>query len=166
MYRPPHLLLHHQFAVEAASMRSNYFYPIVAMRRLQDEVNRAFGGGLAPNDAADNDTLSAWWPAVDVHEEQDRYVLKVDVPGVEPSAIEVSLENGVLSISGERTAAGSNDKATGVRRERVTGKFYRRFALPDSADVEQVEARSVHGVLEVAIPKKVRDQVKKIKVAA
>ena len=106
-------------------------------------------------------------PAVDIHEEQDRYVISADVPGVNPEAIEVSMENGVLTISGERRSERSEERAGGARRvERLYGNFYRRFALPDSVDAENVEARSVNGVLEVVIPKKAQVQPKKIKVGA
>jgi HSP20 family protein len=106
-------------------------------------------------------------PAVDIHEEPERYVISADVPGVDPNAIEVSMENGVLTISGARRSERSEERASGARRvERLYGNFYRRFALPDTADADNVEARSVNGVLEVTIPKKAQPQPKKITVSA
>ncbi len=147
-------------------MRTTIYEPYSTIRRLQDEMNRAFGG-TAP-DADDNSTsaVSHWVPAVDIHEEQERYVISADVPGVDPASIDVSMEHGVLTISGERRSERSEERAGGARRvERLSGNFYRRFALPDSVDAEHVEARSVNGVLEVVIPKKVQLQPKKVKVS-
>ncbi|MBK6658804.1 MAG: Hsp20/alpha crystallin family protein [Proteobacteria bacterium] len=148
-------------------MRTTIYEPFSTIRRLQDEMNRAFGGALTNSDDNSTSAVSHWVPAVDIHEEQDRYVISADVPGVNPEAIEVSMENGVLTISGERRSERSEERAGGARRvERLYGNFYRRFALPDSVDAENVEARSVNGVLEVVIPKKAQVQPKKIKVGA
>ena len=146
-------------------MRTTIHEPFATIRRLQDEMNRAFGG--ASVDADDNSTSAVchWLPAVDIHEEPQRYVISADVPGVDPDTIEITLAQGVLTINGERRNARSEERASGARRvERVYGNFYRRFALPDSADAQQVEARSTNGVLEVTIPKKTPPQVQKIKV--
>ena len=148
-------------------MRTTIYEPFSTIRRLQEEMNRAIGGGVVDPDDNSSSAVSHWVPAVDVHEEPERYVISADVPGVDPETIEVTMESGVLTISGERRSERSEDRAGGARRvERVYGNFYRRFALPDTADAEQVGARSVHGVLEVTIPKKVQTQPKKIKVGA
>ncbi len=148
-------------------MRTTIYEPFSTIRRLQDEMNRAFGGGAVNPDDNSTSAVSHWVPAVDIHEEPQRYVISADVPGVDPNGIEVTMENGVLTISGERRAERSEERAGGARRvERVYGSFYRRFALPDSADAENVEARSVNGVLEVIIPKKAQPQPKKIAVNA
>ncbi|MGE0862104.1 MAG: Hsp20/alpha crystallin family protein [Gammaproteobacteria bacterium] len=145
-------------------MRTTIYEPFSTIRRLQEEMNRAFGGGATED--ASTSVVSHWVPAVDIHEEQDRYVISADVPGVDPASIDVTMENGVLTISGERKNQRSEERGNGARRvERLYGSFYRRFALPDSVDAEQVEARSQHGVLEVVIPKKAQVQPKKIKVA-
>ena len=146
-------------------MRTTIHEPFSTIRRLQDEMNRAFGGAAVNADDNSTSAISHWTPAVDIHEEQERYVISADVPGVDPNSIEVTLEQGVLTINGERRSARSEERAGGARRvERVYGNFYRRFALPDSADAEQVEARSVNGVLEVTIAKKAQPQAQKIKV--
>ncbi|MCC6706575.1 MAG: Hsp20/alpha crystallin family protein [Gammaproteobacteria bacterium] len=148
-------------------MRTTIYEPFSTIRRLQDEMNRAFGGNALGADDNSTSVVSHWVPAVDIHEEQDRYVISADVPGVDPASIDVSMDNGVLTISGERRSERSEERAGGARRvERVYGNFYRRFALPDSADAENVQARSVNGVLEVVIPKKAQIQPKKIKVDA
>ncbi|MBX9607822.1 MAG: Hsp20/alpha crystallin family protein [Gammaproteobacteria bacterium] len=145
-------------------MRTTIYEPFSTIRRLQEEMNRAFGGGASEDTSTS--VVSHWVPAVDIHEEQDRYVISADVPGVDPTSIDVTMENGVLTISGERKSERSEERGNGARRvERVYGSFYRRFALPDTVDAEHVEARSQHGVLEVTIPKKAQLQPKKIKVA-
>jgi HSP20 family protein len=80
-------------------------------------------------------------------------VLRADAPGVNPDDIEISMENGVLSIAGSREQEKSEERE-GLRRiERVSGRFYRRFTLPDTADSENVAARYEKGILEVTIPK-------------
>jgi HSP20 family protein len=110
------------------------------------------------------DQSSDWTPAVDIVEEKDRYVLRADVPGVKPEDIAVNMENGVLSVSGERFDE-STEEAQGMRRvERVSGKFYRRFNLPDTADAEEISARSANGILEVVIPKQPEVKARRITV--
>ena len=107
-----------------------------------------------------------WIPAVDIVEEKDRFVLRADVPGVDASEIDVSMDDGVLSVSGERHAE-SRDEVDGVRRfERASGRFYRRFSLPETADAEGITAKSANGILEVAIPKLPEVQARRIAVEA
>ena len=97
-------------------------------------------------------------------EEDDRYVIHVDLPGVEAKAIDIALEDGVLAISGERNTVSEESKDGYRRIERVRGKFYRRFSLPDTANQDGVSARCEAGVLEVAIEKQARALPRKIKV--
>lgn len=94
-----------------------------------------------------------WIPAVDILEEKDGFVIRADLPGVSPDAIDVRMEDGLLSISGERNRE-TDTEFEGVRRfERSAGKFVRRFTLPDNVDAEGIAARSANGILEVSIPK-------------
>lgn len=107
-----------------------------------------------------------WVPAVDIVEEKDRFVLRADVPGVQSEDIDVSMDAGVLSISGERHA-NAPDEDHGVQRlERVTGRFQRRFKLPETVDAEAIGARSSNGILEVTIPKAPEIQARRITVEA
>ncbi len=148
-------------------MRTTHYDPFLNLRRLQDDMNRAFGSALTSSDDNSTSAVSHWVPAVDVHEEATRYVITADVPGVVPDAIEVSMDNGVLTIRGERVDDRREGSGANARRvERIYGNFYRRFTLPDTADSERVEARTVHGVLEISIPKKEQIQPKKIKVGS
>jgi HSP20 family protein len=114
----------------------------------------------------DDNTVADWVPAVDIVEEKDKFVLKADVPGVDPQQIEVSMDAGVLSVSGERHSE-TSDESDGLRRvERISGKFYRRFTLPETADAEGIAAKSSNGILEVTIPKQPEIQARRITVEA
>ena len=99
-------------------------------------------------------TAPAWVPAVDIREDADRFVVLADLPGVDPAGIELQMEKGVLTISGQRTAPELAEGQRLTRSERGQGSFNRRFVLPDSADAEGIVANSHNGVLEVRIPKR------------
>jgi HSP20 family protein len=137
--------------------------PWSLMARLHDEINRTF------SDWAHEDTSSAtadWVPPADVEEYADRFELFVDLPGVAADDVDITLESGVLTLSGERTAVRARDPALNARRERGTGRFYRRFILPDTVDGERVKAHERNGVLEITIPKQAKALPRRIKVAA
>lgn len=109
-------------------------------------------------------TAGTWIPAADIKEEPDRFVIHADIPGVDPKDIEVRMENGILSIKGQRPSE-TEENRTGYRRiERVRGSFQRRFSLPDTADAAGISATSQHGVLEVVIPKQNKAQPRRIEV--
>lgn len=105
-----------------------------------------------------------WVPAVDIKEEDDRYVLHADIPGVKPEDIDITMEHGVLSIRGERKFEEKEEKENYRRIERSHGIFYRRFTLPDNTDPEGITATGDNGVLEVVIPKTTESQFKRIEV--
>ncbi|MDH3375049.1 MAG: Hsp20/alpha crystallin family protein [Gammaproteobacteria bacterium] len=110
--------------------------------------------------------VADWVPAVDIVEEKDRFVLRADVPGVDRDDIDVSMDGGVLIVSGERRAE-SRDVAGSVQRfERASGRFLRRFALPETAAADGITARSANGILEVVIPKLPEVQARRINVEA
>ncbi|HKE46029.1 MAG TPA: Hsp20/alpha crystallin family protein [Steroidobacteraceae bacterium] len=128
------------------------YEPWVLMNRLSRDLERLFH---APADYSDETRSSVvdWVPAVDIKEEDKQFVLHADLPGVDAKDIDVSLEKGELTIRGKRASA-SRDEKDGYRRvERVSGEFFRRFSLPDTADSSAVKAKFVNGVLEVQIPK-------------
>jgi len=107
---------------------------------------------------------SDWTPAVDIKEEKDHFLIKADIPGVDPKDIEVHMENGVLTIKGERESEKKEEREGYKRIERSRGCFYRRFTLPDSADADKINARSEHGVLQITIPKQEKTHPRKITV--
>jgi HSP20 family protein len=133
--------------------------------QLQKEINRLFN---TFGDTESSGATANWIPAVDIHEFDNRFQLFVDVPGVDPGAVAVTLDGGVLTIEGERFApAPAEDERPDRRRlERGYGRFYRRFILPDTVDAEKVKATGRNGVLEISIPKQAKAQPRRIKVAA
>jgi HSP20 family protein len=143
------------------------YQPYGLINQLNSEINRLFGTGLSRADDEDTAAVTAdWIPAVDIREEEQRYVLRADVPGVDPDDIEITMENGVLTVRGERND-GTREEGNGYRRvERFSGRFFRRFTLPDTADSENISATGRNGVLEVIIPKHARVQPRRIQVNA
>ena len=103
-------------------------------------------------------------PLVDIKEEAEHFLIKADIPGVSPEAIEVTMENGTLTIRGERSDEKREDKEGYHRIERSHGAFYRRFAMPDTADADHIKATSKDGVLEIEIPKRAIAKARKIDV--
>jgi HSP20 family protein len=139
--------------------------PFFSVRQLQDDINRAFRGWSSDDSSG---VTADWIPAVDINEFDDRFQLYVDVPGVDPKDVEITLEAGVLTITGNRylQAEKSDENIVRRRTERGTGRFYRRFILPETVDADKVKAMDRHGVLEISIPKQAKAQPRRIKVAA
>lgn len=137
--------------------------PLALMNQLHSNLDRLFGS-RAYDDATQ--TLADWTPAVDIKEEDERFVLRADVPGVRREDIEITMEDGNLTLRGKRETE-SRDERSGYRRtERVSGVFLRRFTLPDTADEGAITARCADGVLEVFIPKMARVQPRRIEIDA
>ena len=139
--------------------------PWFGVRRLQDDINRLFSSWDHTESSGVNAT---WVPSVDINEFDDKFQLFVDVPGVEPRNVDITLESGLLTITGERflQAEKTDEKVIRRREERGSGRFYRRFVLPDTVDADNVKAIDRHGVLEILIPKKAKAQPRRIEVAA
>ena len=132
------------------------------MSQLQGEMNRMFERRLADTPESSNVATSDWTPLVDIREEKDKFVILADLPGVDPTKIEVHMEKGVLSIKGDRNGETTEQRNAYKRVERPRGTFYRRFSLPDTADAERISAMSRNGVLQVVIPKHEKVQPRKI----
>ncbi len=145
-------------------MNLTRFEPWSIVDLLHRDLDRLATRRLPQNDA--QGAVTNWVPAVDIIKEKDRFVLRADVPGVTPADIEVSMDGGVLSVSGHRFEESRSDEAGMQRVERVSGRFLRRFSLPDSADAEGVKAHSKNGILEVTIPKLPEVQARRIEVEA
>jgi HSP20 family protein len=145
-----------------------HYEPWGLLRRFNQDVNQLFRESrVAPGAEGDRSDIatSNWTPAVDIKEEDERFVLKADIPGVDPKDIDVTMEDGVLTIKGERKHE-SEEEANGYKRvERSYGSFYRRFSLPDTANAERVTAKGKDGVLEVSIPKQEKVQPRRITVS-
>ena len=101
-------------------------------------------------DRISRDNHRTWVPAVDIFEEKDRFIVRADLPGVDPDDIEVNMENDVLTVSGERKNEERSEFEGVSRIERVSGRFLRRFTLPETADADGI---CRNGILEISIPK-------------
>jgi HSP20 family protein len=107
-------------------------------------------------------TSSAFSPTFDVKETSEAFVVRADLPGVDEKNIDVSVHNGVLTITGARQAEERKDGESFYLYERQFGSFSRSFALPDTADAERIDAKLVNGVLEVSIGKRAEAKPRKI----
>ena len=122
-----------------------------------DRLVSAFWGEPTP--------VTAWAPRLDVHESKDAYTVEADLPGVERKDVEVSVEDGVLTIRGERKDERERrDKDGWHRVERHYGSFERRLSLGESVDLEHVKASMADGVLTLTLPKKEQAKPRRIEV--
>ncbi|MDH3414636.1 MAG: Hsp20/alpha crystallin family protein [Gammaproteobacteria bacterium] len=142
------------------------YEPWNVLNNLNREVGRLLNSPRGGADDSSSVATSAWTPAVDIKEEEGRFLITADVPGVDPDDIDLTMENGVLTIKGERKME-SDMKENGFRRvERLHGTFYRRFSLPDYADAENISASCRNGVLTVTVPKTDAVKPRRIEVKA
>ena len=116
------------------------------LRLFQDTINRVLSDQGA--------TTRPWAPSVDILETENDLVLKADVPGVELKDIDIQIENGTLTLKGERKFEQESQNKGYHRLERSYGSFVRYFTLPDTVDAEKVHAAYNNGVLTVTLPKK------------
>lgn len=146
------------------------YEPWTVMAQLQEGINRAFSNVTDTSTASDSSSATAdWAPPVDIAEYSDQFELFIDLPGVDPKSVEISLDNDVLTLSGERPIqkrAGDNHQLMSQRTERSHGRFHRRFILPDTVDTDRVTAKGRDGVLELTIGKQAKTQPRRIEIAA
>ncbi len=145
------------------------YQPFGQLIRFHHDLDRLFETRLdGPFTQTDDvqTTVTDWLPAVDIREEEDRFVLHADVPGVDPKSIEVTMENGVLIIRGERGEEKRENENGYGRFERVSGQFYRRFNLPETTNSDDISASTKNGVLEIVVPKQAKAQPRRITVDA
>jgi HSP20 family protein len=135
------------------------YEPWAFVGRLQRQLDRALG------EVADGATVS-WIPRVDIHEEDERFLVTADLPGVEGKDIEITAEKGVLTLKGERRSEKKSSKDGFESIERASGTFLRRFTLPESVNAEAIKASHVNGVLEITIPKRPTEQPRRIDIQA
>jgi HSP20 family protein len=141
------------------------YEPWSMLNQLHNQLSRALDREI--DDAAGSSAATAdWIPPADVEEYKDRFVLKLDVPGVDIGAVDITLDQGVLSVSGERVRDAVEKEVERSRCERSYGRFHRRFTLPDTVDAAAVHATGRNGIIEVTIPKQPKAQPRRIQVAS
>jgi HSP20 family protein len=133
--------------------------------QLSDEMNQFFGRDL-PIFGRQSELLSSdWLPATDIEQRDNRYIVKADIPGVDPKDIKVTMENGNLIIEGKREAKVEENKKNYQHVERHFGSFYRSIKLPDASnESKKIEAHCNKGVLEIIVPKIGTSAHKKIEI--
>lgn len=137
-----------------------HYKPVNLFNQFNDEMNRYLS--MTGENAANQE--HEWTPAVDIREDENRYLIIADVPGVNSKDIEITLEEGVLAIKGERKTETEISEQGYRRRERTHGTFMRQFTLPDTIDSTNISAAASDGVLEVTIPKQAKPEPRKIPV--
>lgn len=117
---------------------------------LQDEVNRLFDFSFPSRDTG---LFSGWSPALDLYDQKDDFVVTVELPGMKKEDIQISLHDGVLTVSGERKHEFEGEAGKTFRSERYFGKFQRSLTLPALVDSGKVTASYKDGILSVTLPK-------------
>jgi HSP20 family protein len=145
--------------------------PFRDLMSIQSELNRLFDRTLSGNQSEDGRELatssqSSWVPAVDVYEVDDRIELTLDLPGIDPDDVEVTLEDSTLTVSGAREFRSDVSEESFRRVERRYGSFARSLALPATADSERIQASFDRGVLTIQVPKREEAKPKRIEIKA
>jgi HSP20 family protein len=132
---------------------------------LQNRFNTVFGRtSLRQGNTEEALALADWAPAVDISEDDKEFVIKAELPGIKREEVKVTVEDGVLSISGERKTEKEEKNKKLHRVERSYGSFLRSFSLPEGADASKVNAEFADGVLSVRLAKTPKSQPKTIEV--
>lgn len=130
-----------------------YWDPVRQLSTLRDDLDRFFENPLAGFGEVTQPFLGGWMPAMDLYEDKDNFVLKAELPGMKKEDIEISLHEGVLTISGERKSEGEHKEGDTYRSERFFGRFHRTMSLPRPVAGEKVSASYKDGILTVTLPK-------------
>ncbi|HSZ60151.1 MAG TPA: Hsp20/alpha crystallin family protein [Chthoniobacterales bacterium] len=139
--------------------------PLKEMEEMQNRLSNLLGRAPARlGDAKEESiTVAEWAPLVDITEDDKEYVIKTELPEIKKEDVKVAVENGLLTIVGERKFEKEENKKY-HRVERAYGRFVRSFVLPDGADAEKVNAEFKDGVLKVHLPKSEKTKPKQIEV--
>jgi len=143
--------------------------PLRDLRELQQKMNQLFDNTFARSagsESVESMTTTGWTPSTDLIEEDDRYILRCDLPGVAASDVEVRIESGTLFLRGERKIDAGVSPEAFLRVERPQGPFAVKIALAPSVDAREVRAAHRNGVLEVSLPKKKTESASKVAVSS
>jgi len=144
---------------------SNVVYrPVTPFSGLHRDLSRILDERFYPEAEAASADATTWVPRVDIREQEHSFIVDADLPGVDAKDIEITLEKSVLTIRGSRLSETQTDETGYKRRERFTGSFARQFTLPETADGDNITAKTNSGVLCVTIPKTVKSQPRSIEV--
>lgn len=142
------------------------YQPWSMFDQLHREINQLFDTRVPKTSEPTSELYSSnWLPSVDVKDNGKEIVLLADLPGVDPDKIEVTASNGVLTLKGERQFSKETNEGEYHRIERSYGSFYRQFALPETANTDEIAAKANNGVLEIRIPKRSASVEKRISIS-
>src|SRR5437588_4053100 len=139
------------------------YEPFRDLRALQDEVNRQFTGNMARFDD-EGIARGSWSPSVDIYENKDQIVLEAELPGMKREDFDLSVENNIITLRGERHFEKSDETDNYHRVERSYGSFTRSFTLPNTVSGEGAVADYRNGVLRVTLPKREETKARRIEV--
>lgn len=137
--------------------------PVSGFRTMQEEMDRLFDNFFAPGLAA-TCAESAWCPSVDVFEDDDKFTLRAEVPGMSDKDIQISVQDNTISIRGEKKEEKEEKDIHYHKLERVYGNFCRSFQLPANVEEEKISAHYKDGILEVMLPKTAQTKAKSIEI--
>ena len=140
--------------------------PFRDLRNLQEEVNRLFTGNLARTFDDDGIARGSWSPSVDIFENKDQIVLEAELPGMKREDFDLSIENNVITLRGERHFEKKDEADNYHRVERAYGTFTRSFTLPNTVTADGATADYSNGVLRVTIPKREETKARRIEIKA
>jgi HSP20 family protein len=140
--------------------------PFRDLRSLQEEVNRLFTGNLARAFDDEGIARGSWSPHVDIYENKDQIVLEAELPGMKREDFDVSVENNVITLRGERQFEKKDESDNYHRVERAYGSFTRSFTLPNTVSTEGATADYRNGVLRVTLPKREETKARRIEVTS
>lgn len=140
--------------------------PLKEMEELENRLSSFFGRAPARRQNGEQETMTVaeWSPLVDITEDDKEYLIKAELPEVKKEDVKVTVENGVLTVTGERKFEKEEKGKKYHRVERAYGNFVRSFTLPDDADANKVNAEFKDGVLKVRVTKSESAKPKQIEV--
>jgi HSP20 family protein len=139
--------------------------PFRDLRTLQEEVNRLFSTNLTQGFSGEGIGRGAWNPSVDIYENKDQIVLEAELPGMKREDFELTVENNVITLRGERQFEKKDDSDNYHRVERSYGSFTRSFTLPQTVSADTATAEYRNGVLRVTLPKREETKARRIQVS-
>ena len=138
--------------------------PFRDLRSLQEEVNRLFSTNLTRGFGEEGIGRGGWNPSVDIYENKDQIILEAELPGMNRDDFELTVENNVITLRGERNFEKKDDTDNYHRVERSYGSFTRSFTLPQTVSAEGATAEYTNGVLRVTLPKREETKARRIEV--
>src|ERR1700730_1316399 len=138
--------------------------PFRDLRTLQEEVNRLFTGNMARAFEDEGIARGSWSPNVDIYDNKDQIVLEAELPGMKREDFDLSVENNVITLRGERHFEKKDETDNYHRVERAYGSFLRSFTLPNTVSATGATADYRNGVLRVALPKRAETKARRIEI--